>query len=88
MQKESTKEIYKKVVTELFLDDFKLGQGVSLFAFSGLVANFLESDEVISWLQDELISRNNVIIENGEWSGFTLQFRDKPCWFKWLNYLL
>ena len=88
MQKESTKEIYKTVVTELFHDEFNWGRVVSLFAFSGLVAQCLESDEVISWLQDELISRHNLIIENGEWSGFTLQFGDKPWWFTWLSYLL
>ena len=88
VQKESTNEIYKKCITELFHASFKWGQVVSLFAFSGLIAKFLESNDVISWLQDELISRNNSIIENGEWSAFTLKFRVRPWWFKWLNYLL
>ena len=89
IRKENAKEIYKEVVSDLFVDSFNWGRVITLFAFSGLVAKCIESDEVIHWLQDELVSRDNLIIEHGEWTGFLLQFDDRSsCWLKWLRYLL
>ena len=80
MRKKNAKTIYKSVVQELFNNGFNWGRVIALFAFSGYIAKVIDSEEVINWLQDERISRNNLIIENGDWISFMLQFDDRPCW--------
>ena len=88
MRKDNAKAIYKSVVHELFNNGFNWGRVIALFAFSGYIAKVIDSEEVIIWLQDELISRNNLIIENGDWISFMLQFDDRPCWLTWLSHQL
>ena len=87
-RKDNANAIYKSVVHELFNNGFNWGRVIALFAFSGYIAKVIDSDEVIIWLQDELISRNNLIIENGDWISFMLQFDDRPCLLTWLSHQL